>query len=119
MHKNHTTHIRHNLLTNARRAVGLHRTLSDRISIRVCFMLREMNIAVPEQVSIMGYSNYPGSQLMLPALSTIDIHLHKCGEIALEKLFDSRSWYDPQRVPEEIFTPYELLLRGSTAEILP
>jgi hypothetical protein len=44
--------------------------------------------------------------------------LHKCGEIALEKLFDSRSWYDPQSVPEEIFTPYELLLRGSTAEIL-
>lgn len=91
---------------------------SDRIAMKICFMLKELDIRIPEDVSVMGYCNYPGSQLMLPALSTIDIHLHKCGEIALEKLFDSRSWYDPQRVPEEIFTPYELLLRGSTAEIL-
>lgn len=90
---------------------------SDRIAMKICFMLKELNIRIPEDISIMGYCNYPGSQLMLPALSTIDIHLHKCGEIALEELLNSSSWYRPGITPQEIFTPYELLLRGSTAKI--
>lgn len=86
---------------------------SDRISIRVCFMLREMNIAIPEQVSIMGYSNYPGSQLMVPALSTIDTLLKNCARIALDKLLEADRWFRPGAVPAEVFTPYQLIPRDS------
>ena len=86
---------------------------SDRIAMRVMRTLKELNIAVPQQLSIMGYSNYPGSQLMTPALTTIDIHFAECGRIAIEQLVNSHAWFCSGKVPEEIFTPYEIISRES------
>ena len=86
---------------------------SDRIAMRVCLVLKELNIKVPQQLSIMGYSNFPGSQLMIPALSTIDIHLRECGQMALEQLLQADQWFRRGTTPPEIFTPYEIILRES------
>lgn len=86
---------------------------SDRIAMRVMRTLKDLNIAIPQQLSIMGYSNYPGSQLMTPALTTIDIHFAECGKIALEQLIDSARWFTPGKTPQEIFTPHELINRES------
>lgn len=88
---------------------------SDRIAMKACLVLKELNIQLPGELSIMGYCNYPGSQLMIPALSTIDIRLHECGKMALEQLLVSKKWFRPGTVPKEIFTPYELLRRESIA----
>lgn len=88
---------------------------SDRIAMRVMRTLKELNIAVPQQLSIMGYSNYPGSQLMTPALTTIDIHFAECGKIALEQLLNSSQWFSPGTTPRDIFTPHELISRESIA----
>ena len=78
-----------------------------------CRLLKELNIKVPQQLSIMGYSNFPGSQLMIPALSTIDIHLRECGQMALEQLLQADQWFRRGTTPPEIFTPYEIILRES------
>ena len=86
---------------------------SDRIAMRVMRTLKDLDITIPEQLSIMGYSNYPGSQLMTPALTTIDIQFSECGKIALEQLLKSETWFKSGTVPAEIFTPYELLMRDS------
>ncbi|MBO5667831.1 MAG: substrate-binding domain-containing protein [Lentisphaeria bacterium] len=88
---------------------------SDRIAMKVCLILKELKVKLPDELSIMGYCNYPGSQLMIPALSTVDIKLKQCGEMALEQLLNSRKWFTPGVVPEEIFTPYELIRRESIA----
>lgn len=88
---------------------------SDRVAMRVCAVLREMDLKVPEDVSVMGYSNYPGGQLLLPPLTTIDTRLKECAAIALEKLLDFNSWYDKDKIPEIVFTPYSLIERGSIA----
>ena len=86
---------------------------SDRVAMRVCFMLGAMNFNVPNQVSIMGYSNYPGSQLMLPPLTTIDTMLKNCAQMAIDKLLSAKEWYVPKVAPKEIFTPYQLIERES------
>ncbi len=86
---------------------------SDRIAMRVMGTLKELNIPVPQQLSVMGYSNYPGSQLMTPALTTIDIHFAECGRIAIEQLINSSAWFRAGKPPEEIFTPYNLISRES------
>lgn len=86
---------------------------SDRIAMRVYFMLQEMNIRIPEQVSVMGYSNYPGSQLIDPPLTTIDTLLKECARIALEKLLNSSSAPSGGTMPAEIFTPHQLIRRES------
>jgi GntR family transcriptional regulator of arabinose operon len=86
---------------------------SDRLAMRVYNVLREMNISIPGQVSVMGYSNYPGSQLLLPPLTTIDTLLKNCARIALEKLLDAKEWFRKDVTPAEIFTPYQLIERES------
>lgn len=37
-----------------------------------CFL--KMNISVPDQVSIVGYNNYPSSKLVLPQITTVSLH---------------------------------------------
>ena len=71
-----------------------------------------------EQLSIMGYSNYPGSQLLIPALATIDIHFAECGRIALDQLLNADSWFNPGTTPAEVFTPHHIIPRGSIAMIV-
>lgn len=88
---------------------------SDRVAMRVYQALKELNIRVPQQVSVVGYSNYPGSQLLLPPLTTIDIHFKDCGRMALDHLLEASKWYRPGLTPPEIFTPFELIERGSVA----
>ncbi len=86
---------------------------SDRLAMRLYNVLREMNISIPGQVSVMGYSNYPGSQLLLPPLTTIDTLLKNCARMALEKLLTDEDWFRPDVTPAEIFTPYQLVERES------
>jgi len=86
---------------------------SDRVAMRVYQALKQLNIRIPQQVSVMGYSNYPGSQLLLPPLTTIDIQFKKCGQMALEHLLKAEKWYKPGITHPEIFTPFEIIERGS------
>jgi DNA-binding LacI/PurR family transcriptional regulator len=89
---------------------------SDRIAMRVCFMLGAMSVNIPNKVSIMGYSNNPGSQLMLPPLTTIDTLLKNCAQMAIDKLLSYKEWYQDNVAPKEIFTPYQLIERESVAK---
>ena len=86
---------------------------SDRVAMRVYTVIREMDIRIPGQVSVMGYSNYPGSQLLRPPLTTIDTLLKNCSRIALEKLESQEEWFRPGITPAEVFTPYRLIERKS------
>ena len=90
---------------------------SDRVAMRVFAMLREMKVRVPEEISLMGYSNFPGSQLIQPALTTIDTQLRNCAAMALQQLLDAASWFHPGRIPADILTPFDLIERESVAVI--
>lgn len=86
---------------------------SDRVAMRVFSSLKELNIRIPQEVSIMGYNNYPGCQLLDPPLCTIDTNLQECGKAALEKLITADDWYKPGITPPEILTPYKIIERDS------
>ena len=88
---------------------------SDRIAMRVYGILRQLDLRVPDDVSVMGYSNYPGSQLLTPPLTTIDTRLRECARLAIGKLFDSEDWFADRSAPREDFTPCLLVERGSVA----
>ena len=90
---------------------------SDRVAMRVFALLREMKVRIPEEVSLMGYSNFPGSQLIQPALTTIDTRLRECAAMALKELLDAGKWFHPGRTPKEILTPFNLIERESVAVI--
>ena len=90
---------------------------SDRVAMRVAEILREMKIDLPQTISLMGYSNFPGSQLIRPALTTIDTRLRDCAVLALQQLINADSWFAPGTVPEEILTPFILIERTSVAQL--
>ena len=90
---------------------------SDRVAMRVAEILREMKIDLPQTISLMGYSNFPGSQLIRPALTTIDTRLRDCAVLALQQLINADSWFAAGTVPEEILTPFILIERTSVAQL--
>ena len=90
---------------------------SDRVGMRVYSALKELGTAIPAEISVLGYDNYPGGQLSLPPLSSIDTKLETCGKMALEKLCDSDSWFQPGITPLEIISPHEIVERKSVRQI--
>ena len=88
---------------------------SDRIAMRVYGILRDLKLRVPGDVSVMGYSNYPGSQLLTPPLTTIDTQLRECARLAIGKLFSSGDWFHKTAASREDFTPCLLVERGSVS----
>jgi DNA-binding LacI/PurR family transcriptional regulator len=85
--------------------------------MRVCAVLRESGVRIPEDVSVMGYSNYPGSQFLLPPLTTIDTKLKECAYTAMEKLLNSADWYNKDVIPDTVFTPFALIERSSVSSL--
>ena len=76
-----------------------------RENMRVFALLREMKERVPEEVSLMGYSNFPGSQLIQPALTMIDTRLRECAAMALKELLNAGKWFRPgqtERDPDAV-----------------
>jgi LacI family transcriptional regulator len=85
---------------------------SDTIAIGALREFLIQGIKIPEQVSIMGYSNIEVSSLTTPALSTIDQKLFKLGEKSGDVLLDML--IDKYPINKKIYSKYELLIREST-----
>ncbi len=80
--------------------------------------LREHGVAIPGEVSIIGFDNLPQSATMAPGLTTIDVSKRKIGSLAVALLNDIINAAEPQP-PVKILVGAELVLReshGSSAE---
>ena len=70
--------------------------------------LKEMNLRIPEDVSVMGFCGAPMGRYLSPTLSTIDLQYEKTGELALRMLLERT------HPPLEI-VDFKLEVRESTA----
>lgn len=85
---------------------------SDTIAIGAIREFLKNNVKIPEQVSIMGYSNIQVSSLTTPSLSTIDQYLSELGNKSGDLLMDILA--DKYPINKKIFSEYEMLIREST-----
>lgn len=85
---------------------------SDTIAIGAMRELLKNGIKIPEQVSIIGYSNIEVSSLTTPSLSTIDQYLFNLGNKSGNLLMDILG--DKYPVNKKIFSEYKILMREST-----
>ncbi len=77
---------------------------------------KELNIAIPEELAIMGYSGIPGGTLLSPSLSTVDKHYDVIGHKAVELLARSDRWFGKNDVAvPELVIPHNVVIRQSTA----
>ncbi|MGQ3214151.1 MAG: LacI family DNA-binding transcriptional regulator [Shinella sp.] len=74
--------------------------------------LREHGVAIPDDVSIIGFDNLPQSATMEPGLTTIDVSKRKIGSLAVTVLNDLIAAAEPQP-PVKILVGADLVLRAS------
>lgn len=76
--------------------------------------LKEFNIRIPDDVSIIGFDNLPLGETMEPSLTTIDVSKRKIGYLAVTILDDVINTSEPQP-SVKILVGAELIIRSSDA----
>lgn len=84
---------------------------SDDHALGVLFALKEFGIAVPQQISVVGFDD-SYANLGVPQLTTMRVPLRESGEIAGRLLIERMKALDKDKT--KIVLPYEMIVRGST-----
>lgn len=82
---------------------------SDSVAIGVILALREAGLAVPADVSVIGYNDLPMSQYFQPPLTTIRQDTQQAGSLLVEKLFQALDGGKPISA----MVPTDLVIRGT------
>lgn len=92
----------------------------DPIAIGVLKRLNEDNIKVPDQVSVIGFSNWFMTKTTSPTLTTIDQPGEKMGKKAFELLIDNLKQVKAGELPilKTIEIPTSIIVRDSTRPII-
>lgn len=85
--------------------------ISDHIAYGAIHALRERDIKIPEQVALVGTNNLSASEFVFPGLTSVDMKLDKCGEIAVNTLL---SILEGRKVKSLVNGPVELVIRTSS-----
>lgn len=87
---------------------------NDQMALGVLHALHERGLAVPEQVSVVGFDDIPEAEFFLPALTTVRQDFDEVGRIGVELLI--RMLDGEQVGPEQVSTVEPVLMvRRSTA----
>jgi DNA-binding LacI/PurR family transcriptional regulator len=68
---------------------------SDSVAMGVILALREADLKVPADVSVIGYNDLPMAQYFQPPLTTIRQDTHRAGSLLVEKLFQALDGVKP------------------------
>jgi DNA-binding LacI/PurR family transcriptional regulator len=84
---------------------------SDLIAIGAIQWLHQHGIRVPDQVAVTGFDDIRESAFTVPALTTVHVHKHLIGELAMERLV--KRMENEDEIPLLIQTPTKLVIRQS------
>ncbi|KPJ54096.1 MAG: hypothetical protein AMS16_04945 [Planctomycetes bacterium DG_58] len=87
----------------------------DRVAMGILDVLRDANVSVPDDVSIIAYGGTIISLMVIPTISTVSPNHLLMGETAVHLL--EKRLRMPGRRPRTIHVPTKLLLRGSTIPV--
>lgn len=86
-------------------------SVNDRMAIGAIQGVQAQELAVPEDITVVGYDDILVAQLISPALTTVSQHASQMGQVATQILFDI---LDNQK-PTSVVLPTELIVRQSSA----
>jgi len=89
--------------------------LTDVTAVGIMRGLNQMNLRVPEDISVMGYDGIPLSAYVTPALSTVAQPITDMGITAVDILL--KHVRSPELPPDKAMLPTELVIRESTAPL--
>ena len=85
---------------------------SDIVALGALSSAHEMHIRVPEEVSIVGFDNFPESKFSIPALTTLNYPNFKLGKLAAKSILNRLNHACPSG--QRKILPLELLKRNSS-----
>lgn len=88
---------------------------SDRIALKLIKMLHEYQIAVPDQVSVIGSGNSEMSTISIPELTTFETNIPTVCQLAVATLFDQIN--GKVQVCRTIYVDAELVERDSVRDL--
>ena len=88
---------------------------NDHMALGALSAFHENGIAVPEEISVIGYDGLPKSQIYQPPLSTIYQDFAAVGEVGLEYLLEMIN--RPGGIPKRYLLKPILIPRKSTKEL--
>ncbi|MCR9082225.1 MAG: LacI family transcriptional regulator [Cyclobacteriaceae bacterium] len=88
--------------------------ITDSVALGAMNYLKKAKIKVPEEVGVMGFSNWKISEVMTPSLSTVEQHGFEVGKMAAEILL--KATQNPNEESTNQFTEIksDLIIREST-----
>ncbi|MEZ4828624.1 MAG: LacI family DNA-binding transcriptional regulator [Bacteroidia bacterium] len=92
-------------------------TFNDNIAYDVMRIVKRKGLRIPEDISIVGFSDQPLSEMIEPALTTVAQPAYKIGEVAVQLMFEQLD-NDDAEVPFRTETlETRLIVRDSTRKL--
>lgn len=77
--------------------------------------IHEKRLKIPNDISIIGFNDLPGSKYMVPSLTSIRIYTEYLGEASVELLKESMKKERPYT--KKVLIPVKLKIRESVREL--
>lgn len=90
-------------------------TANDNVAIGVLSYLKDSGVAVPQEVSVVGFDNIEVSAFFKPSLSTYDVPKKELGRFAVKFLVDRKD--NPRTCDIRINVPYGFMERDSSGRL--
>ena len=88
--------------------------VNDPVAVGAIKRLKEFNVKIPEQIGIAGFSNNPITEMISPAITTVDQHSFEMGKKAAEVLINEIDGISISGDDLDIKLDTELIIREST-----
>lgn len=102
-----------NLLCSNRQLTAIFAT-DDIKALGIYKAARNMNLRIPEDISVFGHNDFDFSSLLTPPLTTIRVPIHELGMISASKLF---SMIKSDKKESSQMLPTKIQFRGSVANL--
>ena len=102
-----------NLLCSNRQLTAIFAT-DDIKALGIYKAARNMNLRIPEDISVFGHNDFDFSSLLTPPLTTIRVPIHELGMISASKLF---SMIQSDKKETSQMLPTKIQFRGSVANL--
>lgn len=89
-------------------------TASDRLALGCLKALRERGIAIPEDISLIGFTNLQAAEMLNPPLSTVTQPAQEIGQLAAERLIELIERKHKAAPVSTVKLPTVLTVRGSS-----
>lgn len=86
--------------------------INDLLAIGVLRAITDRGLRVPDDLSVVGFDDIEMSAYLNPSLTTVRVNTEEVGRRGVRLVFDRMD--DPERPPQHVRVPAELVVRAST-----